>query len=202
MRAIIKDYFGNIRNAIVSIFEGMAVTLSYCIRKPITIQYPDRIPKPVPEMLPSGFRGVLELDRSICTACLACMRRCPINVINIESERDAETRINYLTRFDIDVARCMVCGLCTEVCPTGAIRHSTEFEASTANVINLLMRYVQPGEKVPAYKPVKGTEPQGLEQNVPYNQVRKPWDAPAELDPDTVRGQVRWKAKPVTEGEV
>jgi NADH-quinone oxidoreductase subunit I len=189
----VKQYFSNIKNAAVSIFEGMAVTLSYCFRKPITIQYPDRIPKPVSQMLPPGFRGILEVDAGICIADMACMRRCPIGCINIEMERDAETKQIFLTRFDIDIARCMVCGLCTEVCPTGAIRHSTEFEASSASVINLVHRYIDPGEKVAEYKLAKGIEPKGLPQNEPIKKVMKTWDAPAPFNPDIVRGAVRWK---------
>ncbi len=198
---MLKQYFINIKNASTSIFEGLAVTLSYMVRKPITIQYPDRIEKPLPEMLPSTFRGVLEVDTGICTACMACMKRCPLDTIYIESERDPETRKNYLTRFDIDVARCMVCGLCTEVCPTGAIRHSTEFDAVTSDVINLVMRYVQPGDKIPTYKVSKEEEPPGVPQNEPYRRLKKQWDAPAPLQPDEVRGAVRWKKQnPKQEG--
>jgi len=189
----VYEYLNNIKNAAVSIFEGLAVTLSYCLRKPYTVQYPDRTEKPVQEMLPPGFRGLLEVDTSICTACLACMKRCPISVILIETEREAETKKNFLTRFEIDFAMCMVCGLCTEVCPTGAIRHSTDFEASTWHVNNLVHCYVMPGDKIPAYRVVKGQEPQGLPQNAPYLAIKKEWDAPAHSSPDAARGEVRWK---------
>lgn len=193
MRISITNYFTNIIKAAVSIFEGLSVTLSYMFRKPITIQYPDRIAKPVSEMLPEGFRGLLEVDAGICTACMACMKRCPLEVIYIETERDPETRKNFLSRFDIDAAKCMVCGLCTEVCPTGAIRHSTEFEACTANVINLMLQYVQPGDKIPAYRLVKDQPPQGRKQNEPYRAIKKEWDAAPDADPNAVRGNVRWK---------
>ena len=190
----LKNYFQNITKAAYSIFEGMAVTLSYMLRKPLTIQYPDRISKPVSEMLPASYRGVLEVDMSICTGCLACSKRCPIDVININTFRDPETKKNFITRFDIDIAKCMFCGLCSEVCPTGSIRHSTEFEVSTSNIINLVLHSVREGEKIPAYKPVKDQEPQGLKQNEPFRQVRKEWDTPAKFSPDTVRGRVRWRS--------
>ncbi len=201
MNQAVAEYFSNIKKAYFSIFEGLAVTLSYCLRKPITIQYPDRIAKPVPEMLPPSFRGILEVDISICTGCLACMKRCPIGVIYITTERDMETKRILLTRFEIDVARCMVCGLCSEVCPTNSIRHSTEFEASTANVINLVMQYVPPGEKIMSYKIVKDQEPQGLPQNEPVRRVRKAWDAPAPVAPEVARGSARWQGKQVREGK-
>jgi formate hydrogenlyase subunit 6/NADH:ubiquinone oxidoreductase subunit I len=191
----LKNYFLNIKNAFGSIFEGMAVTLSYLLRKPMTIQYPDRIEKPVAEMLPSTYRGVLELDLKICTGCLACMKRCPIDVIRIETFRDSESKKNFMTRFDIDLAKCMFCGLCSEVCPTGSIRHSTEFEASSANIINMVMQYIRYGEKIPVYKPVKDQQAEGVPQNEPFRQIHKNWDAPSPLNPDTVRGRVRWKGE-------
>jgi formate hydrogenlyase subunit 6/NADH:ubiquinone oxidoreductase subunit I len=196
----VKNYFLNIRNAFVSIFEGMAVTLSYMARKPITIQYPDRIPKPVSEMLPPSYRGVLEVDLKICTGCLACMKRCPIDVIKIETFRDVDAKKNYMTCFDIDIAKCMFCGLCTEVCPTGSIRHSTEFEASSANIINMVLHYIRYGDKVAVYKPVKDQEPQSIPQNEAFRQVHLSWDAAPPLAADVVRGSVRWKSdKPVEE---
>ena len=190
----LKNYFINIKKAFVSIFEGLAVTLSYLARKPITIQYPDRIPTPVQEMLPSTYRGVLEVDMKICTGCLACMKRCPIDIIRIDTFRDTETKKNYITHFDIDIAKCMFCGLCTEVCPTGSIRHSTEFEASSANIINMVLQYVEYGDKVPYYKPVKDQEPVSIPQNEAFRKVHKAWNAPAPIDPAKVRGQVRWKS--------
>ena len=42
-------YFRNIKEAVTSIAEGLAVTASHMIRKPFTIEYPDR--------LPDGVRG-------------------------------------------------------------------------------------------------------------------------------------------------
>jgi NADH-quinone oxidoreductase subunit I/NAD(P)H-quinone oxidoreductase subunit I len=195
----LQNYFLNIKKSFMSIFEGMAVTLSYLARKPITIQYPDRIPKSVPEMLPPSYRGVLEVDLKICTGCLACMKRCPIDVIKIETFRDVDAKKNYMTRFDIDIAKCMFCGLCTEVCPTGSIRHSTEFEASSANIINMVMNYIRYGDKIPVYKPVKDQEPQSIPQNEAFRQVHVSWDTPPPLNSDVVRGSVRWKSDKPTE---
>lgn len=194
MAKAVTEYFGNIIKAAVSIYHGLAVTFSYMFRKPITIQYPDRTPKPVVDMLPSGFRGILEVDIERCIGCLSCMRRCPLDCIKIATERDPETKVFYITRFDIDVARCMVCGLCSEVCISGAIHHSTEFEASTANVINLVYQYVKPGERIAAFKMVKGEEPKLRPQNEAFRERKKEWDAPAPFSPEVVRGDVRWKS--------
>lgn len=151
-----RRYLGNIREAVSSIFEGMSVTMSYMFRRPTTIQYPDRIPRPVHEMLPARYRGFLEVDMDICTACLACERACPIDCIKIDAEKDKETRRLHMARFDIDIAKCMFCGLCSEPCPTGAITHTPHFEASTAFVENLVFRFVPQDAVVEAFKPIKG----------------------------------------------
>ena len=194
MAKAVTEYFSNIINAAVSIYHGLAVTFSYMFRKPITIQYPDRIPKPVSEMLPSGFRGILEVDISKCIGDMSCMRRCPIECIKMATERDPETKELFITRFDIDVARCMVCGLCSEACITSAIHHSTEFESSTGNVINLVYQYVKPGTRIAVYKIVKGEEFKLRPQNEAFRERKKEWDAPAPFSPEVVRGDVRWKA--------
>ena len=50
-------YFANMRRAAWSILEGMAVTFSYLRRPPITVQYPDRIPRPVTETIAPDASG-------------------------------------------------------------------------------------------------------------------------------------------------
>jgi NADH-quinone oxidoreductase subunit I/NAD(P)H-quinone oxidoreductase subunit I len=147
-----STYFGRIKNAITSILEGMSVTFGYLLQRPITIQYPDRVPKPIKETLPERYRGILDVDMSICTACLACERACPIECIKIEVVKDTETKKRFMTRFDIDIAKCMYCGLCTEPCPSGAIFHTKEFEGSTRDVQYLVRRFVAPGQKIEPHK--------------------------------------------------
>jgi NADH-quinone oxidoreductase subunit I len=168
LKKIRSTYFGRIKNAITSIIEGMSVTFGYLLQRPITIQYPDRVPKPIKETLPERYRGILEVDMSLCTACLACERACPIECIKIEVVKDAETKKRFMTRFDIDIAKCMYCGLCTEPCPSGAIFHTKEFEGSTRDVQYLVRRFVTPGQKIephkikkekPALDAVKGVKP-------------------------------------------
>ena len=106
------------------------------------------------------FRGILNVDIEICTACLACSRACPIDCIQIDSPK--EGKLLRLERFDIDIALCMYCGLCSVPCPTGAIHHTKEFEASTSDFPDLIRRFID--EPRMAYKTKKlkvpfGTEP-------------------------------------------
>jgi len=150
-------YFGHIKQALVTIFDGMAVTASHMIRRPYTIQYPDRMPVRVQDTLPFRYRGILDVDLEICTGCLACDRACPIDCIAIAIEKNAQTREIVISQFDIDLAKCMYCGLCSEPCPTGSIHHTTEFEGADYSLESLIRRFV--AEPVVAYKPKKGPEP-------------------------------------------
>ena len=149
-------YFRHLKEAVTSIFDGMAVSASHLIRRPYTIQYPDRIPKRVQDTLPFRYRGILDVDMEICTGCLACDRACPIDCIAIAIEKNAQTREIVISQFDIDIAKCMYCGLCSEVCPTGSIHHTTEFEGADFSLESLIRRFIT--EPVVAYKAKKGPE--------------------------------------------
>lgn len=152
----IGRYLRNIKEAVATIFEGMSVTFSHLVRKPYTIQYPDRIPVRVQDTLPFRYRGILEVDLEICTGCLACERACPIDCIVIEAPKDPKTKEMILKRFDIDIAKCMYCGLCSEVCPTGSIHHTREFEGADFSLESMVRRFVK--EPVVAYKVKKDGE--------------------------------------------
>ena len=154
MRA--RGYFGNIADKAKTVLEGMAVTFSHFVRKPFTIQYPDRTAMRVQDTLPFRYRGILEVDLEICTGCLACERACPIDCIVIDVTKDKQTKGMVMTRFDIDMAKCMYCGLCSEPCPTGSIHHTPEFEGSDYSLESLIRRFVK--DPVVAYKPKKGPE--------------------------------------------
>jgi formate hydrogenlyase subunit 6/NADH:ubiquinone oxidoreductase subunit I len=154
-------YFGNIKNAALSIFEGMSVTLSHFVRRPTTVQYPDRMPDgmSVTDSLPERYRGLLEVDMDICTACLACEQACPIECIKIVIDKDPlNPKRRYMSVFDIDMAKCMYCGLCSEPCPTQAIRHTREFQGAMVHLEGLIFRFVLPGEQIVPFKPKKGQE--------------------------------------------
>lgn len=160
MAQAISEYFGHITDVVKTFWEGLSVTLSYMLRRPITVQYPDRTEKRVADMLPPRYRGLLEVDMSVCTGCMACERACPIAVIKIATDKDpTNPKQRVITQFDIDLSKCMFCGLCVEQCPTGAIQHTREFEATRKFIDSLVFRWVPDPEKpVPFYRPVKGQD--------------------------------------------
>ncbi|MCX5730208.1 MAG: NADH-quinone oxidoreductase subunit I [Deltaproteobacteria bacterium] len=178
-----SKYVGNIRDTVTSFWHGMSVTLSQVLRRPITIQYPDRMDVPVQDLLPARYRGFLEVDVSICTGCQACERACPISCIQIELEKDAANpKQRVVTQFDIDEAKCMFCGLCVEPCPTGSIQHTREFEATQRSVRNLVFRWADPLAPFPVYKVAKGAPyfPRAPLGTLVLEVIaQRRWDAPA-----------------------
>lgn len=156
MASGLGQYLTHAKDAVSTIFEGMSITLSHFVRKPYTVQYPDRMPVRVQDTLPLRYRGILEVDLEICTGCLACERACPIDCIVIDAPKDKQTKSMLLSRFDIDIAKCMYCGLCSEVCPTGSIHHTTEFEGADYSLESMIRRFVK--DPVLAYKAKKGEE--------------------------------------------
>ena len=156
----VREYFGQILDVVKTFWEGLSVTLSYMVRRPITVQYPDRTEKRVADTLPSRYRGLLEVDMSVCTGCMACERACPISVIKVSTDKDpTNPKQRVITQFDVDESKCMFCGLCVEPCPTGAIQHTREFESTMKSIDSLVFRWVPDPEKpVPFYRPVKGQD--------------------------------------------
>jgi formate hydrogenlyase subunit 6/NADH:ubiquinone oxidoreductase subunit I len=145
--------------------DGLAVTLTYLFRPPTTIQYPDRMARPLVDTLPERYRGFLEVDLATCTACKACERDCPIGCIVIDLEKVGDVRA--MTRFDIDLGKCMYCNICVESCPipnqapgdaelTKCIRMTREFEGATEDFSTLTFRFIRPGDAVIPFKPKKG----------------------------------------------
>jgi len=147
-------YLQNIKEAATSIFEGFAITLSHMVRKPVTIQYPDKTPRPVNDLMPERSRSWLRVEMDTCTACLMCETSCPIDCIKITVAKDPDVG-RHMNQFDIDMAKCMYCGLCTEPCPTGAIHFIPEFERAAYSLEEMIEHFIPEGGKIVPFKPPK-----------------------------------------------
>ncbi len=116
-----RDWIRNVRLSILTIAEGMYVTLWYMLqtfrRKTFTqhYEYPE---KPVP--VKPRYRGFHRFDLTTCIGCDKCARACPVDCIYID-----------ITGFKIDYTKCMFCALCVDPCPVDCIFMGSTFDQST-----------------------------------------------------------------------
>lgn len=119
---------------IISLIQGMFVTLKYFILSPVTMQYPKKR-----WQMPDRYRGVLTLvidektNTHKCISCLTCIRICPNHCLEHEFKVD-ENKKRQPVKFTINLGRCMFCGLCVETCPTKALEMNKEYELAVYSV--------------------------------------------------------------------
>ena len=115
---------------LTELLSGMALTLRYMFKTPVTVNYPyEKGP------LSPRFRGEHALRRypngeERCIACKLCEAICPALAITIEAEPRGDGS-RRTTRYDIDMTKCIYCGYCQEACPVDAIVEGPNFEFAT-----------------------------------------------------------------------
>jgi len=92
----------------------------------VTTKYPK-----IPDIAPSGFRGMPELLPDKCTFCGECTKVCPPGVICLTEKGQEET-------LTLSICGCIFCGMCEETCPVGAIRLTQEYELASKKKDELL----------------------------------------------------------------
>lgn len=102
------------------------VTLRNMMRRPVTVQYPEKKRTP-----PARYRARIVLTRDPdggerCVACYLCSAACPVDCISMQAAEAPDGR-RYAAWFRINFARCIYCGLCAEACPTLAIQMTPDF---------------------------------------------------------------------------
>lgn len=123
----VRDYFGNISNALTTTAKGMSVTLKHFRSEPITVQYPfERME------VPDRYRGLHILEQDKCIDCHLCAKACPVDCIEIEAIHHGRTL--EWKKFTIDYKKCIFCEFCIPPCPVDCIHMTTEYELATENV--------------------------------------------------------------------
>jgi NADH-quinone oxidoreductase subunit I len=131
-------YIEMIMSMVGELLRGLAVTLSYTWRKPVTQMYPAEKPK-----LPPRFRGLHQLQRhpdglEKCIGCSLCAAACPADaILVVAAENTPEQRVSpgerHAAVYEINMIRCIFCGFCEEACPTGAIVLKRNFELAATD---------------------------------------------------------------------
>ena len=141
------QYFRNIYEAAATILIGMGVTFRHLFTPAVTVQYPHER-----EVLPERTRQKLQVDMNECEGCRQCERACPVNCIAVEAvkaspdedlgtTKEGKKKRLHVIRFDIDMSKCCYCNLCTFPCPTDAIFMTPDFEYSTYDRKDFLLKF-------------------------------------------------------------
>src|SRR2546429_9310134 len=101
---------------LAELISGLALTLRYMFRRPVTVNYPyEKGP------LSPRFRGEHVLRRypngeERCIPCKLCEAICPAPAIPIEAEPPKDGR-RPPTPHDTDITKCIHSGHCPQACP-------------------------------------------------------------------------------------
>jgi ech hydrogenase subunit F len=88
--------------------EMTRLAMKWAMKHPPTTRYPFMPRKPI-----AGSRGQLVFDKTSCTHCTACAKKCPTDAILVNRQKKI---------WAIDRLRCISCGYCVEVCPKDSLK--------------------------------------------------------------------------------
>ncbi len=127
-----RDWLSNVRLAVLTIMQGLHVTLWYMLqtfRRQTFTQHYEYPEKPVP--VKPRYRGFHRFDLTTCIGCDKCARACPVDCIYIGKEKATPPLKGFkVTGFTIDYTKCMFCALCVDPCPVDCIFMGSTFDQS------------------------------------------------------------------------
>ena len=128
----VKEVLRTIRDTLLELPQGFAVTLRHLFKRPVTLDYPRKR-----EPMSPRYRGLHYLERyddgsERCVSCGLCAAACPADCIYMEPAEN-EKGERYAKIFEINLLRCIYCGFCEEACPEEAIFLGREYEFATDN---------------------------------------------------------------------
>ncbi len=160
-------YLSEVFNGFVGLIQGMAITLRYAVKKPVTVIYPkERIPM-------KRFKGPISFvvepknGDHLCIACNACIKTCPSRCMSLEARKSAVDGKRVLTDFKVNYMLCSLCSLCIDVCPTDALRHDDpNYDMVSLTQKELVMDLLEPFRvkgtpltKIPTVDPAAAVKP-------------------------------------------
>ena len=130
----VKGYFKTVWRGVTTTYVGMRVTWKTLFERPITMMYPEQLPK-----IPPGHRGLHWFEEDKCIACDLCVKACPVDCIALESIGKGKNAI--ILQYDIDYQKCLFCNLCCEPCPTDCIHMGPEYDLSAYSREDCIIRF-------------------------------------------------------------
>ncbi len=127
---------------LIDLLKGLKITGLFLPAPKVTMQYPKERWTP-----PERFRGMLRMEKNLCTACDLCAKECPESIISITGAKGEDKKKRPVT-FTIDLKRCTFCGFCAEVCPTEALTVSKDYELSMYNIEDVFLDMEKLGKGV------------------------------------------------------